>query len=81
MSNDFEMRSEYSIIMLKKDLVRVIGFVAIISAIIYVLKLMFERADTKLYSQKGYQDLQDDDTFREIEKRRREKYKRKLSYR
>ena len=81
MSNDFEMRREYSIIMLKKDLVRVIGFVAIISAIIYVLKLMFERADTKLYSQKGYQDLQDDDTFREIEKRRREKYKRKLSYR
>lgn len=76
MSNDFEMRREYSIIMLKKDLVRVIGFVAVISAIIYVLKLMFERADTKLYSQKGYQDLQDDDTFREIEKRRRERYKR-----
>lgn len=67
--------------MLKEDLVRTIGFVAVISAIIYVLKLMFERADTKLYSQKGYQDLQDDDTFREIEKRRRERYKRKLSYR
>ena len=67
--------------MLKEDFVRTIGLVAVISAIIYVLKLMFERADAKLYSQKGYQDLQDDDTFREIEKRRREKYKRKLSYR
>lgn len=66
--------------MSKEDLVKVIGFVAVISAIIYVLKLMAERADTKLYSQKGYQDLQDDETFSEIEKRRQEKYKRQLSY-
>jgi hypothetical protein len=64
--------------MSKEDLVRVIGFVAIISAIVYVLKLMAERADTKLYSQKGYQDLQDDKTFNEIEKRRQEKYKQKI---
>ena len=54
----------------KKEILKLIGFVAIIAAIYYFVKNVAKRADTNLYSKEGLREIQDDELFQKLEQKR-----------